>query len=126
MDGGKRDDSGGEKDHRVHQVLEGGQTVAEMAGGGEERGQPLQGIGGRREGLEEGVETQFVIFQLETILGVKRTREDDAEAIDERSHFVVLRLATRLQLAVQLLNVRDPLRVGERRFFLVGETLVVT
>lgn len=76
--------------------------------------------------MEEGVETQFVIFQSETILGVKRTREDDAEAIDKRSHFVVLRLATRLQLAVQLLNVRDPLRVGERRFFLVGETLVVT
>ena len=72
------------------------------------------------------METQFVIFQSETILGVKRTREDDAEAIDKRSHFVVLRLATRLQLAVQLLNVRDPLRVGERRFFLVGETLVVT
>lgn len=76
--------------------------------------------------MEEGVETQFVIFQSETILGVKRTREDDAEAIDKRSHFVVLRLATRLQLTVQLLNVRDPLRVGERRFFLVGETLVVT
>lgn len=76
--------------------------------------------------MEEGMETQFVIFQSETILGVKRTREDDAEAIDKRSHFVVLRLATRLQLAVQLLNVRDPLRVGERRFFLVGETLVVT
>ena len=71
MDRGKRDDSGGEKDHRVHQVLEGGQTVAEMAGGGEERGQPLQGIRGRREGVE-GVETQFVIFQSETILGVNK------------------------------------------------------
>lgn len=72
VDGGKRDDSGGEKDHRVHQVLEGGQTVAEMAGGGEERGQPLQGIRGRREGVEEGVETHFVIFQSETILGVNK------------------------------------------------------
>lgn len=97
-----------------------------MAGGGEEGGQPLQGIGGGREGLEEGVETQFVIFQSETILGVNETRQGDAEAIDKRSHFVVLGLATRLQLVVQLLNVRDPLRIGEGRFFLVGETLVVT
>lgn len=42
VDGGKRSNSSGEKDRRVHEVLESGKTIAEVAGSGEEGREPLQ------------------------------------------------------------------------------------